>query len=176
MAGLTDYFTSQNLLIASVLAVVIYFAFFYNKNEGLENVEGETPAAQAATSPEAPTTEAPKEDIESMDFKCLAQPEMACADFQAGQGEELKAEDLLPKYDEQNEFAQQNPVGELLKEKNFLVSGYHLGINTIMSSNKLPYYDLRSLPAIPKEEVGPWSQSSYEKSPSNQRRGFEIGV
>jgi hypothetical protein len=111
-----------------------------------------------------------------MDFKCLAQPEMACADFQAGQGEELKAEDLLPKYDEQNEFAQQNPVGELLKEKNFLISGYHLGINTIMSSNKLPYYDLRSLPAIPKEEVGPWSQSSYEKSPSNQRRGFEIGV
>jgi hypothetical protein len=45
-----------------------------------------------------------------------------------------------------------------------------------MQSNKIPYHDIRSLPPIPKQDVGPWSQSSYEKSPAAQRRGFEIGV
>lgn len=183
MAGLTDYFTNQNMLIVLAIAAIVYFAFFYNKNEGLENVEGATEAPVATEAPatmeapvaEAPVAEAPKQ-VESSEFRCLENmPNVACAEYKQGEGE-LIPQDLLPKYDQENEFAQQNPVGELLKEKNFLISGYHLGINTVMSSNKLPYYDLRSLPVIPKEEVGPWSQSSYEKSPASQRRGFEIGV
>lgn len=88
----------------------------------------------------------------------------------------VKPEDLLPVYDEANEFAKQNPVSKLLEEQNFLVSGYHTGINTIMQSNKIAYHDLRSLPPIPKEYVGPWSQSSYEKTAGNSRRFFEIGA
>lgn len=89
--------------------------------------------------------------------------------------ETIKPEDLLPVYDEANEFAKQNPVSKLLQEQNFLVSGYHVGINTVMQSNKIPYHDIRSLPPIPKEYVGPWSQSSYEKSAGDSRRLFEIG-
>jgi hypothetical protein len=88
----------------------------------------------------------------------------------------LKADDLLPRYDAENEFAKENPVSKLLKEQNFLISGYHVGINTVMQSNKIPYHDLRSLPPTPKESVGPWNQSSLEQSPSQLRRGFEIGV
>ncbi len=176
MAGLTDYFTNQNVLILLAIAAIVYFAFFYNKNEGLENVEGDsTPAATEAPVTTEADVKAPTQ-VESPEFRCLENmPNVACAEYKPGEGE-LNPQDLLPKYDQENEFAQQNPVGELLKEKNFLISGYHLGINTVMSSNKLPYYDLRSLPVIPKEEVGPWSQSSYEKSPASQRRGFEIGV
>lgn len=85
-------------------------------------------------------------------------------------------EDLLPKYDEASEFAKENPVNQLLKEQNFLISGYHVGINTVMQSNKIPYHDIRSLPPIPKESIGPWNQSSYEQSPAQMRRFFEIGV
>ena len=88
----------------------------------------------------------------------------------------LKADELLPKYDDENAFAKENPVSKLLKEQNFLISGYHVGINTVMQSNKIPYHDLRSLPPIPKESVGPWNQSSLEQSPSQLRRSFEIGV
>lgn len=45
--------------------------------------------------------------------------------------DQLKAEDLLPKYDDANAFAKENPVSNLLKEQNFLISGYHVGINTV---------------------------------------------
>ena len=88
---------------------------------------------------------------------------------------QLKAEDLLPKYDEASDFAKENPVSDLLKEQNFLISGYHMGINTVMQSNKIPYHDLRSAPPIPKQVVGPWQQSSYETfGGASARRQFEL--
>ena len=90
---------------------------------------------------------------------------------------QLTADDLLPKYDEASDFAKENPVSKLLKEQNFLISGYHMGINTVLQSNKIPYYDLRSAPIIPKQSVGPWSQSSFEESAGgSKRRFFEIGA
>lgn len=89
---------------------------------------------------------------------------------------QIDGEDLLPKYDDANEFAKQNPVSKLLKEQNFLISGYHVGINTVMQSNKIPYYDIRSAPPIPKEVVSPWSQSSFEQPAGAGRKQLEVGV
>jgi cell division protein FtsX len=89
---------------------------------------------------------------------------------------EIKPDELLPKYDDANEFAKQNPVSKLLKEQNFLVSGYHVGINTVMQSNKIPYHDLRSAPPIPKEDVSPFNNSSYETPVGANRRHFEVGA
>lgn len=86
----------------------------------------------------------------------------------------LAAEDLLPKYEDADKFAKENPISKLLKEQNFLISGYHVGINTVVQSNKIPYYDLRSAPPIPKESVGPWSQSSYDTPMGANRRQLEI--
>ena len=88
---------------------------------------------------------------------------------------QLTATDLLPKYDEANDFVKENPVSGLLKEQNFLISGYHMGINTVMQSNKIPYLDLRSAPPIPKQEISPFLNSSYETfGGSSARRYFEI--
>jgi hypothetical protein len=86
----------------------------------------------------------------------------------------LAAEDLLPKYDDADKFAKENPISKLLKEQNFLISGYHVGINTVVQSNKIAYHDLRSAPPIPKESVGPWSQSSYDTPMGANRRQLEI--
>ena len=88
----------------------------------------------------------------------------------------LTTEDLLPKYDDANDFAKQNPVSKLLQETNFLTSGYHQGINTIVSSNKIPYHDIRSAPPIPKAEAGPWNQSSYEQPMGAGRKFLEVGM
>ncbi|ARR75004.1 hypothetical protein SAGO17_0086 [Mimivirus AB-566-O17] len=86
----------------------------------------------------------------------------------------LKAEELLPSYDEANEFAKQNPVTELLKEQNYLISGYNLGINSTSQSSKIPYHDLRSLPPVPKAD---WliNNSSLDRSNAFQRRSLDIG-
>lgn len=49
-----------------------------------------------------------------------------------------------------------------------------IGIDTISNWLKNPSYDLRSDPIIPKVDVGPWSNSTYE--PDLARVPFEIGV
>lgn len=136
--------------------------------ETLENVEGsaEKPVEKPVEKPAEPVVET-KPMVTEMQQK--EQVEKA-----AGDKEALKAEDLLPQYDDANEFAKQNPVSQLLKEQNFLISGYHVGINTVMQSNKIPYHDIRSVPPIPKESVGPWSQSSYETPVGSNRRQLEI--
>jgi hypothetical protein len=88
---------------------------------------------------------------------------------------QLQPNDLLPQYDDANEFAQQNPVSNLLKEQNFIVSGHHIGINTVMQSNKIPYHDIRSAPPIPKETISPFLNSSFEAPAGSGRRMLEIG-
>lgn len=88
--------------------------------------------------------------------------------------DQLTAEELLPAYDEADEFAKQNPVGKLLKEQNFLISGYHMGINTVVQSNKIPYHDIRSAPPIAKKAVSPFLNSSYDSPMGSGRRQLEI--
>lgn len=88
----------------------------------------------------------------------------------------LTTNELLPKYDEANDFVKQNPVSDLLKQQNFLISGYHVGINTVLQSNKIPNFSLRSTPPIPKQQLGPWNQSSIEEPSNSDRRFFELGA
>ena len=82
----------------------------------------------------------------------------------------------MPQYDEANEFTKENAVAKQLKESNFLQAGYHFGINTVVQSNKIPYYDIRSAPPIAKVDAGPWSQSSYENPMGFGRKRLEVGV
>jgi hypothetical protein len=158
----------NNTIVIIIVLVAVYFLVQYmgNKKEKLDNVVPPTPLEKPANEPNqmafapsnVPIADAQKQQIDNV----VAGPA------------KLTAEDLLPKYDDANAFAKENPVSKLLKEQNFLVSGYHAGINTVSQSNKIPYLDLRVLPPIPKENVGPWNQSSYEQSPASLRRGLEI--
>ena len=151
-----------------------------NKKESLDNVE--SVESMPMTTP-AVTQAVP--EIKADDFKPMGEKlqqsnvvnnNYAVVEFPVEKAN-LTSEDLLPKYDEANEFAKENPVSKLLKEQNFLISGYHAGINTVMQSNKIPYHDLRSAPAIPKQNVGPFLNSSYETfGGSSGRRLFELGA
>jgi hypothetical protein len=80
----------------------------------------------------------------------------------------LTATDLLPKYDD----SVPQSVNKLLQDQNFLISGFAQGIDTIGQNNKIAYYDIRSLPIIPKDDkVSPWMNSPYETN--NFRRKLE---
>ena len=89
--------------------------------------------------------------------------------------QEISASDLLPNYSDANKFDKEKSVTDVLKEQNFIIGGHHTGINTVMQSKKIAYLDIRSLPPIPKESVGPFNQSSFEQNPGATRRHFEIG-
>jgi hypothetical protein len=72
------------------------------------------------------------------------------------------ATSLLPKPSpiaKQNfgEFAPKSLLGQ-----NFLSADKYIGVDTQGSSLRNANYDLRANPAIPRRDVGPWSQSTIE--------------
>lgn len=179
MADILKMITSNDIvkILLLLLAIYLLITFVNKKNEKMDNTE-------VYIMPEEMDN---TEELENVSDK-IVQPMVGVSgspvmvneqqkqiDKVVAGGDKLTADELLPKYDDANAFAKENPVSKLLKEQNFLISGYHVGINTVMQSNKIPYQDIRSLPPIPKESVGPWNQSSYEQSPAQMRRFFEIG-
>ena len=81
--------------------------------------------------------------------------------------------ELLPK-DQNSEWAKLNPMGSGdLQNVNLLKSGYHIGINTVSSSLRNANLQLRSEPANPQMNVGPWNNTTI--SPDINRRPLEIG-
>lgn len=187
------------LKIVLMIGIIYIFVNMYKKNEGLENVatsqlppvDSIIPSLQAPAKTPIPEWLKPKTEadiqekpiIPTVDKAIIQPPALrqdssspALAAKGAPTAGQLTTADLLPQYDEANQFAQQNPVSKLLQEQNFITSGYHMGINTSLSSNKIPYLDLRSAPVIPKQDIGPFLQSSYEEPAGAKRRQFELGV
>lgn len=178
MDNIIETIQSNDLIKILLIVGLVYFLMTYmkgSKKEGLENVEEPEPepAPAPATGPLELPSNQPTMAFTPANIPSAEAQQKQIDEVVAGQ-QKLTADDLLPKYDDANAFAKENPVSQLLKEQNFLVSGFHAGINTVMQSNKIPYLDLRVLPPIPKENVGPWNQSSYEQSPASLRRGLEI--
>jgi|TARA_B110000483_G_C18196578_1_gene543225 hypothetical protein len=80
---------------------------------------------------------------------------------------------LLPK-GSNNAFAAMNPgASNDIKNVNLLKSGYHIGINTIGQSLRNSNLQIRSEPANPQMNVGPWNQTTM--GPDLSRRPLEIG-
>ena len=81
--------------------------------------------------------------------------------------------DLLPK-DHNSEWAQLNPngVGDL-ENISLLQAGHHIGINTVGSTLKNANLQVRSEPANPQLNVGPWMNTTI--APDTMRTTLEIG-
>ncbi len=80
---------------------------------------------------------------------------------------------LLPK-DDNNQFSKMNPMGAGdVANVSLLKAGYHIGINTVGQSLRNANLQLRSEPANPQLNVGPWNTSTI--GPDFNRRPMEIG-
>jgi len=81
--------------------------------------------------------------------------------------------DLLPK-DNNNQWGDLNPNGSNeLSNVNLLKSGYHAGVDTVGGSLRNANLQVRSEPANPRGNTGPWNTSTIETD--TLRRGLEIG-
>lgn len=152
---LKKLFKNEFFIVGAILVLLFVLAsFMQTDREGLENVSSVPPLMQQMP-PMVPPQIVPDQQP--------AQP--------------LIPENLLNENKEAAEFVQKNEVTDLLKEQNFLVAGHHIGMDTVLQSNKIAYHDIRSAPPIPKEQVGPWNQSSYEQPAGGPiaRRYLEIG-
>jgi hypothetical protein len=80
---------------------------------------------------------------------------------------------LLPK-DENSEWARLNPSGNgSLENVNLLKSGYHIGIDTIGNTLRNANLQVRSEPANPQTNVGPWNNTTIQ--PDMMRVPLELG-
>jgi hypothetical protein len=87
--------------------------------------------------------------------------------------DQIKPSELLPN-DDSSLWASVNPAGQgQLKDKNFLQSGHHIGINTVGQTLRNANLQLRSEPPNPRVAVSPWLTSTIE--PDSNRLHFEIG-
>jgi hypothetical protein len=84
----------------------------------------------------------------------------------------LNPSELLPN-DTNSEWANINPASNDLKNLNLLTPNQVIGINTVGSSLRNANLQVRSEPAIPKANVGPWNASTIDND--TFRRPLEIG-
>jgi hypothetical protein len=175
--GILKTIEKNDIFKIALVVIAIYFFMKFFAFEKLENVGSNIkaivqpvpsvvpspPVVQPVIVPEVKAPVVTKADQQSQIDKVVGCDTPLCSS------------DLLPQYDDANAFAKQNPVSKLLQEQNFLQAGYHAGINTIVQSNKLKYLDIRSCPPIPKQDVGPFNNSSYEQPAGANRRFLEIG-
>ena len=81
--------------------------------------------------------------------------------------------DLLPK-DNNSQWAQLNPAGKGdLANINLLKAGYHIGIDTVGQTLRNANLQIRSEPANPQVNVGPWNLSTI--TPDLLRVPLELG-
>jgi hypothetical protein len=80
---------------------------------------------------------------------------------------------LLPK-DENSEWARLNPSGNgSLENVNLLKSGHHIGIDTVGNTLRNANLQVRSEPANPQLNVGPWNNTTIQ--PDLMRVPLELG-
>ena len=151
--GFSKFVTPQRMFILVIFSVLAWLLLSYSgsKSFKLDSMETGTDSApavkDAAAAPASASGPAP-----------VANPN-----------------ELLPT-DANSQWAALNPVnmnqGSILNG-DMLQAGYHIGLDTIGQTLKNPNLQLRSDPIIPKQEVGPWNQSTYE--PDYGRIPLEVG-
>ena len=159
-SGFSRIATPQRLFILIIFVVLAWLLLSYSGDKSFSYDSMETGTSSAAPAAPAPAP-APASALLSVDSnhpKAVADPA-----------------DLLPT-DANSQWAALNPVnmnqGSILNG-DMLQAGYHIGLDTIGQTLKNPNLQLRSDPIIPKQDVGPWNQSTYE--PDFGRIPLEVG-
>lgn len=162
----------ENLKIIVIIAAILLVLYTLGNKAGYEDITTPTTLEQTTT-----PTILMDSPLDTSTIPASSNVDMTIPPPTQVRDQVLTSSDLLPQLNNAaNDFVKQNPVAKLLKDQNFLVSGYHIGINTVLTSSKIPYYDLRSAPVIPKQDLSPWNNSSIEDPPgAANRRTFEIG-
>ena len=152
-SGFTRIVTPQRLFVLIIFLVLAWMLLSYSdaKSFSVDSMETGTDSAAAPPS----TVDASKPAVTP---PTIANPN-----------------ELLPT-DANSQWAALNPVnmnqGSILNG-DMLQAGYHIGLDTIGQTLKNPNLQLRSDPIIPKQDVGPWNQSTYE--PDYGRVPLEVG-
>lgn len=168
-SGFSKFFNRKELVIGLIIVLIGFGLYSYSssKSFSLDNYDDGYNAASTANSYSQQTNE-----------MMVPPPPAAVAPSMGGQasGYEMRPVnspgDLLPS-DANSEWAALNPSMNAGTTPDLLQAGYHIGLDTIGQTLKNANLQLRSDPVIPKSDIGPWNQSTFE--PDLGRVPLEIG-
>jgi len=154
-----------NIILGLGLIVVIFVLFQYNKNKASVFDQMTTTTAPTTSSQSGVVAASPDDSNfmtvgGSTNTATCNTPQM------------IDPTELLPK-DTNSEWANVNPASNDLKNVNMLNPSQLIGINTVGSSLRNANYQVRSEPANPRVNVGPWNTSTIDAD--TLRRPLEIG-
>jgi hypothetical protein len=155
-------------LVAGGVAFIIFLliVIYLTRKENVADVE---PLEQQILDV---SDQAPPENVQPIETTELAPVQQQIT----GPTEEIKPSDLLPLDSEVTNFENKFPTGEgEATDKNFLIAGYNIGVNTVGSSLRNANLQLRSDPYIPRKSIGPWNESTIMASDLTNRKTLEIG-
>jgi hypothetical protein len=152
-SGFSRFFTPQRLFILVIFSVLAWFLLSYSDTKSFKIDSMST----------GDSTTEKKADVS------------ATANASLSDSSTCKPGDLLPddvncKWGSLNNLDMKQ--GDILNG-DMLQAGYHIGLDTIGQTLKNANLQLRSDPIIPKQDVGPWNQSTYE--PDYGRIPLEVG-
>ena len=162
--GITGFFTTEKVILLLVFLVVAFVLMYYSNSskapvmmyapEGMSNYAQESALAPASLTS---NNNIMIPSVGVSDVPDGAEP------VQGGSGytalDTADPADLLPN-DVNNAWSQLNPTSQGdISNPDLLQAGYLIGLDTIGQTLRIPNYQLRADPIIPKQNVGPWNQA-----------------
>jgi hypothetical protein len=185
--GFSRFFTKQKITILIIFIILAWGLLYYSgqKTGIIDRFEDGTPVGSYPSAmPSRPPMLVSQVSNQMVPPVSSAGPSVApssglsSASATGGYSQQSVSapSDLLP-VDQNSQWASLNPGmvtngGSAMPD--LLQAGYHIGLDTIGQTLRNPNYQLRSDPIIPKQDIGPWNQSTIE--PDLGRVPLEVGA
>ena len=179
MSKFSKLLSGQTFLIAVIIVVLGFGVYSYsgNKYGAIDGLTGGDYSGnyspQSSIPPMGPLSPAQRSLPSPVDTPSISSASSGSGGY--SQKAVANPTDLLPQ-DANNQWSSLNPTlnsGSGSQFPDLLQAGYHIGLDTIGQTLRNPNYQLRSDPIIPKQEIGPWNQSTIE--PDYGRVPLEVG-
>jgi hypothetical protein len=176
ISGLEKFFTKDRIIIFVVFGILVVFLMWYagDKSYFADNMDTQYSAPSVPMGPSMPSVPSVSSAtaLPPVSGNVAVQP-VANGGYSSKNTNEPS--DLLPGDANQNwsSFNSVTTTSGGASVPDLLTAGYHIGLDTIGQTLKNANLQLRSEPAIPKANVGPWNQSTIE--PDFMRVPLEVG-
>ena len=173
--GISNFFSGDKVILLLVFLVVAFVLLFfmgsskassvstngYNNMGGYQNMgsqyEGLTNYTEESVLAPSELSESNHITIPSEGGDDGAEPVQKREGYTAL--ETADPSELLPN-DVNNAWSQLNPTAQGdIHNPDLLQAGYLIGLDTIGQTLRIPNYQLRADPIIPKQNIGPWNQA-----------------
>ena len=167
-SSISKLFGSKKILVIIVIFILAIGIFLYSRSKNFK-IDGLSQGFHSSSAPNISSTPASYNEPPQP----IVQQEPAQKGGYTTQ-EVANPADLLPQ-DSNSQWSTLNPS---MSNNNVIVpdllqAGYHIGLDTIGQTLRNANLQLRSDPIIPKQDVGPWNQSTIE--PDLARVPLELG-